>query len=381
MHGELVMSGVLESTVDGIRFRKPGINASGPTAASYNSITKSREAGCGGVALKTCKPDDVPIENVAPRYWTNGKPRSDDVFGHENIELIATESVAHWTDIVKRLKDDDPDFVVIGNFMASAGDPESWQKMIAEFEAAGVDGFELNLSCPHGLPERRMGSAMGENPEIIEEVCRWCREATGLPIWAKLTPNVPAASAARAAFTGGASGVSTTNTFRCVGDLDLDDLAFAPKVSGTEKSTTGGYSGSAIAPMSRAHVYDAANVLHDEFGSHGVISGIGGITNVKTAAGIMSVGAGTFQICTGFMKLGWGIIGEINDGLQALIESRPEFNTIDDLVDCRRKSIVPFNQVLAEFLASKEGKEVAGVLRDDNWKGDGFQQQVDELTS
>ena len=36
----------------------------------------------------------------------------------------------------------------------------------------GVDGFELNLSCPHGLPERKMGMAMGEDPDLVEEVVR-----------------------------------------------------------------------------------------------------------------------------------------------------------------------------------------------------------------
>ena len=48
---------------------------------------------------------------------------------------------------------------------------------------AGVDAFELNFSCPHGLPERKMGAAMGQDPDILEEVCGWVMsrgEETGL---------------------------------------------------------------------------------------------------------------------------------------------------------------------------------------------------------
>src|SRR5204863_1068099 len=54
----------------------------------------------------------------------------------------------------------------------------------------GVDAFELNFSCPHGLPERKMGAAMGENPEIVEEVVGWVMKAAKKPVWAKMTPNV-----------------------------------------------------------------------------------------------------------------------------------------------------------------------------------------------
>ncbi len=53
----------------------------------------------------------------------------------------------------------------------------AWQELIGLCEEVGVDGFELNFSCPHGLPERKMGSAMGQDPVILEEVCKWVMEA------------------------------------------------------------------------------------------------------------------------------------------------------------------------------------------------------------
>ena len=45
-----------------------------------------------------------------------------------------------------------------------------WQELTRMVQETGVDGFELNFSCPHGMTERKMGSEMGEHPDLTEEV-------------------------------------------------------------------------------------------------------------------------------------------------------------------------------------------------------------------
>ena len=45
---------------------------------------------------------------------------------------------------------------------------EAWEELIERCEAAGVDAFEINFSCPHGMPERKMGMAMGQDCELLE---------------------------------------------------------------------------------------------------------------------------------------------------------------------------------------------------------------------
>ena len=67
---------------------------------------------------------------------------------------------------------------------------DAWIEIVERCQDAGVDAFELNFSCPHGLPERKMGAAMGQDPEILEEVCGWVMGAAKKPVWAKMTPNV-----------------------------------------------------------------------------------------------------------------------------------------------------------------------------------------------
>jgi dihydropyrimidine dehydrogenase (NADP+) len=57
-------------------------------------------------------------------------------------------------------------------------------------EKAGADALELNLSCPHGMGERGMGLACGQDPDLVRNICRWVRTAVKIPFFAKLTPNV-----------------------------------------------------------------------------------------------------------------------------------------------------------------------------------------------
>src|SRR5690606_15537462 len=76
----------------------------------------------------------------------------------------------------------------------------------------GVAALELNISCPnvsHGVD-------FGADPAMCERVVAGVRAACGLPILAKLTPNVTdIPSIARAAERGGADGITLINT--CLG--------------------------------------------------------------------------------------------------------------------------------------------------------------------
>jgi dihydropyrimidine dehydrogenase (NADP+) len=66
----------------------------------------------------------------------------------------------------------------------------AWEELIERCEEAGVDAFEINFSCPHGMPERKMGMAMGQDCELLGEVCQWINAKATKPVWAKMTPNI-----------------------------------------------------------------------------------------------------------------------------------------------------------------------------------------------
>ena len=110
---------------------------------------------------------------------------------------------------------------------------DAWIEIVERCQEAGVDGFELNFSCPHGLPERKMGSAMGEDPEILREVCGWVMGVARKPVWAKMTPNIThIEEPARAALQAGCQGISAINTIRCVIGVNLETLRPEPSVGG-----------------------------------------------------------------------------------------------------------------------------------------------------
>ena len=90
-------------------------------------------------------------------------------------------------------------------------------------EDTGADGIELNFGCPHGMSERGMGAAVGQVPEYIEMVTKWCKETTRMPVIVKLTPNITDIRyPARAAKAGGADAVSLINTVSSITSVNLD---------------------------------------------------------------------------------------------------------------------------------------------------------------
>ena len=51
-----------------------------------------------------------------------------------------------------------------------------WKVLIQRCEDAGVDGLELNFGCPHGMCERGMGSSVGQEPKLLQEITSWTKD-------------------------------------------------------------------------------------------------------------------------------------------------------------------------------------------------------------
>lgn len=48
-----------------------------------------------------------------------------------------------------------------------------WTELAKMAEKANADALELNLSCPHGMGERGMGLACGQDPVLVRNICRY----------------------------------------------------------------------------------------------------------------------------------------------------------------------------------------------------------------
>ena len=361
----------LSITVNGMHFDNPFLLGSGPPGTNGKVIARSYDLGWGGMVCKTMSLDASKVINTAPRYAKLRARTSEEVIGFENIELISDRPFEHWIDDLKQLKKNYPHKILIASIMEECR-KDAWQEITRAVQATGVDGFELNLSCPHGMPERKMGMAMGENPDIVEEVVGWVKEVARIPVWAKMTPNVGNPTLpAGAALRGGADGISLINTILSVCGVDLKTLRPMPTVEGY--SVPGGYSGQAVRPIALRHVMEVARA------NPGVaISGIGGIETGADAAQFLLLGASTVQVCTGAMLRGYEIIDElkaelakfmVDHGFGSLREfigkSLAYLTTHHDLVDRQRAA-----RQVKEAARSRTAQAGACAQDVETWKGD-----------
>jgi dihydropyrimidine dehydrogenase (NADP+)/dihydropyrimidine dehydrogenase (NAD+) subunit PreA len=376
---ELIMP-TLATTVDGLKLPNPFVIGSGPPGTNLNVIAKAFKEGWGAVIAKTISLDSSKVINVTPRYAKLMGQDGSEVVGWENIELISDRPFKIWLDEFKKCKDMFPNGVLIASIMEEYR-KDAWVEIVERCQEAGVDGFELNFSCPHGLPERKMGSAMGQDCDILTEVCGWVMAASQKPVWAKMTPNIThIEEPSRAALSAGCQGISAINTIRCVMGINLETLRPEPTVEGY--STPGGYSCKAVRPIALRMVMEIATMMAREFPGRS-LSGIGGVESGRDAAQFILVGADTVQVCTGVMKSGYECIQPMQEELLAFMEQH-KFNT---LADFKGRSLPYFTTHfdLVQKQAQRKAAQKAAmqkkvVTSDAEWSGDSFVQQSNALS-
>ena len=370
----------LETTVNGLKFKNPFVIGSGPPGTNANVIRKAFDEGWGGVVAKTISMDATKVTNVARRYARMRATGSKEVFGWENIELISDRPFETWLEEFDSVKQTHPDDILIASVMEEYN-RDRWIEMIERCQEIGIDAFELNFSCPHGLPERKMGAAMGENPDIVGEVTGWVMEVANIPVWAKMTPNIThITDPGSSALSAGANGLAAINTILSVMGVDLETLRPQPTVEGY--SVPGGYSCKAVRPIALRMVMELARMMEDGFQDR-TISGIGGIESGEDAAQFILLGASTVQVCTGVMINGYGMVKEMGESLLAFMEKH-SFDTLDDF----RGTSVQFFSTHADLVARQakakaeaKARREGMIEKDAQWSGDDFVEQSDKLVS
>ena len=370
----------LETTVHGLRFKNPFVIGSGPPGTNANVIRKAFDEGWGGAVAKTVSLDASKVINVAPRYARMRSGDAKEVYGWENIELISDRAFDVWLEEFDSLKQSHPEGILIASIMEEYR-KDCWHEIVERCQAVGVDALELNLSCPHGLPERKMGAAMGENPDIVSEVTGWVMEVASVPVWAKMTPNIThIADPGRSALEAGAHGLAAINTILSVMSVDLKTLRPEPTVEGY--SVPGGYSCKAVRPIALRMVMQLAQMMKEPFADRS-ISGIGGIESGEDAAQFILLGSHLVQVCTGVMIHGYGMVEKMSESLLAFMESHG-FETIDDF----RGASLPYFSTHADLVARQAKAKAAAkarregmVEKDAQWSGDEFVAQSDRLVS
>jgi len=310
----------LSSNLAGIKSPNPFWLASAPPANSGYQVMKAFDQGWGGAVWKTL---GVPVINVSSRYG-GVNYRDNRLIGFNNIELITDRPLKDNLREIEEVKKHFPDHAVIASLMVESR--EEWHQIVKDVENAGSDGIELNFGCPHGMCERGMGSAVGQEPKVLETIVGWVKEVSTIPVIVKLTPNISDIRIpAQAAKRGGGDAISLINTIQSIVGVDIDNFVPYPVVDG--QSTNGGYCGPAVKPIALNMVKNCAQDPKVDL----PISGIGGIENWRDVVEHILLGATNVQVCTAVMHYGFGIVREMQAGLERYMIEK-NFKTIDSMV-------------------------------------------------
>jgi dihydroorotate dehydrogenase (NAD+) catalytic subunit len=171
-------------------------------------------------------------------------------------------------------------------------------------DAPGVVAIELNASCPH---VKSGGIEFGQDPRVLARLVAAARQATAMPLWVKLSPNVTSiAEMARVCEGEGADGVSLINAVQA---LDVDIETRRPVLA----NGLGGLSGPAIQPIALRMVWQASQAVSIP------VCGIGGISTWTDAIKFLLCGASAVQVGTA-NYLNPMAAAEVVDGIRAWCE-------------------------------------------------------------
>ncbi|HZO20141.1 MAG TPA: dihydroorotate dehydrogenase [Gemmatimonadaceae bacterium] len=269
----------LEVEAAGLRFQNPVLLAAG-TAAYGRELSDVLDIDAlGGLVTKAVSPEPrsgAPAPRVAefPGGMINAvglaNPGMADVRERE-LPWIASN--------VSRAR-------VLVNVVGNA--PEDFATVVQYLEGAdGVDGFELNVSCPN---VRAGGMEFGADPRTLREVVSRAREATRRPVFVKLSPTLSdIGQAASIAVDAGADGITVVNT---IPGLVIDIETRRPALG----FGTGGVSGVSVMPvgvLAAARVSRAVKVP---------VVGVGGIATADDALQYLIAGASLVALGTASMR-------------------------------------------------------------------------------
>ncbi len=285
--------------VSGIEFRNPLILASGILDEQGETMLRIAKAGAGGIVTKSI--------GMEERAGYNNPAVVDLEHGLINAVGLANPGIKNFKEEIKIAKKGN--VPVIGSIFGKVDEFPYLAKIMEDY---GVDGIELNLSCPH---VKGYGSEIGQDPDAVENVISDVKKSVNIPIFAKLTPNVTdIVEIAKSA--GKADALVLINTVRAIA---IDVYAKKPVLS----NLIGGYSGPGIKPIGLRAVYDVRKEMDIP------IIGVGGILTWKDAVEYILAGANAVQIGSGIYYKGINIFKEILSGIEDYM-IKENFSKIED---------------------------------------------------
>lgn len=292
----------LKTAVSAVALENPLMLASGILDENGYSMKRILEEGAGAVVTKSIGRDErkgfrPPIVAEIQEGLLNAVGLANpgiDNFGEE-ISIARTAGKP-----------------VIGSVFG--GNAEEFVYVSKKMESYGVSALELNLSCPH---VHGVGSEVGSDPDLVSEILDELKRKVGIPVFAKLSPNVTdIVEIAKAASK--ADALVLINTVR---GMSVDIHARMPVLS----NSYGGLSGRAIKSVGIRYTYEVSK----ETGM--TIIGVGGIESAEDAIEYIMSGASAVQIGTAVYTHGRSVFRSVSTGLEKFM-AEEGFEKISDMV-------------------------------------------------
>ncbi|MBI2530549.1 MAG: dihydroorotate dehydrogenase [Candidatus Diapherotrites archaeon] len=278
---------MLEVDLCNLRLKNPTILASGILGVSRELLQRVSDSGAGAATIKSI--------TLNPRE------------GHHNPTIIGFEAgimnaVGYSNAGIEEAKKEFADLSgikipIIASIVAEK--PEEFALLAGEIDSLHqFSAIELPLSCPH-TPGFGLLAGQG-TPEATSAITNAVREKTRLPIFVKLSPNVPGiGELAKSAEKAGASAITAVNT---LGPGMLIDINSRKPVLDFK---CGGISGPALRPVAVRCVYDVYESVKIP------IIGVGGILTGRDAIEMILAGATAIGIGSGIYYRGMNIFAQV----------------------------------------------------------------------
>ncbi len=267
--------------VAGLHFRNPIVLAAGTAGYGQEVDDVLDLSALGGIATKAV--------SVAPRHGAPPLRVSEFAGGMINAIGLANPGLdAVRANALPWLARRDRALRVLVNVVGNSVD-DFTTVVTGLDDCDGVDGFELNVSCPN---VKSGGLEFGADPAALAALVQATRRCTRRPVFVKLSPTLGAGivDAARIAVDGGADGLTLINTMP---GLVIDTARRRPKIG----FGTGGISGPALLPLGVLATWRVSRALPNV-----PIIGLGGVSTANDAVQYLMAGASLVGVGTAALR-------------------------------------------------------------------------------
>lgn len=290
----------------GVRLRNPTVLASGILGLSEDLLIRVGESGAGAVVAKSCGLlPRAGYPNPVVADWGGG------LINAVGLSNPGVEATVEEVRTARRVLKPQGIAVIASIFAESVWD---FGVVAQKISRAEPDLIEVNISCPN--VEHEFGQFFCATPYVAAQVTRRVKQATGIPIVVKLSPNeANIADIAKAVVDAGADAISAINTLGPGMVIDIESRA------SVISNRVGGISGPAIHPIAVRCVSDIARAVNVP------LIGIGGNSSARDAVEMIIAGAHAVGVGSAIYTHGLNVFGQITGGLQEYMR-RHAFNRL-----------------------------------------------------